>query len=69
MRENPYSLKKAETMDVFRQGLRDGLPIGLAKKQAARCCMEALVLYLTFHYFLSTILSQWGNVFGVDFAA
>ena len=46
-----------------------GLPIGLAKKQAARCCMEALVLYLTFHYFLSTILSQWGNVFGVDFAA
>ncbi len=29
MRENPYSLKKAETMDVFRQGLRDGLPIGL----------------------------------------
>lgn len=46
-----------------------GLPIGLAKKQAARCCMEALVLYLTFQYFVSTILSQWGNVFGVDFAA
>lgn len=46
-----------------------GLPIGLAKKQAARCCMEALVLYLTFHYFLSTILSQWGSAFGVDFAA
>lgn len=35
-----------------------GLPIGLAKKQAGRCCMEALVLYLTFHYFVSTILSQ-----------
>lgn len=46
-----------------------GLPIGLAKKQAGRCCMEALVLYLTFHYFVSTILSQWGDVFGVDFAA
>lgn len=46
-----------------------GLPIGLAKKQAARCCMEALVLYLTFHYFVNTILSQWGSVFGVDFAA
>lgn len=45
-----------------------GLPIGMAKKQNARCCMEALVLYLTFHYFLSTILSQWGGVFGVDFA-
>lgn len=44
-----------------------GLPIGLAKKQQARCCMEALVLYLTFQYFLSTILSQWGPTFGVDF--
>ncbi|MFV0394708.1 MAG: alpha-glucoside-specific PTS transporter subunit IIBC [Coprobacillaceae bacterium] len=46
-----------------------GLPIGLAKKQQARCCMEALVLYLTFNYFLSTILSQWGGNFGVDFGA
>ena len=46
-----------------------GLPIGMAKKQNARCCMEALVLYLTFHYFLNTILSQWGPVFGVDFSA
>lgn len=45
-----------------------GLPIGLAKKQQARCCMEALVLYLTFQYFLSTILSQWGGTFGVNFA-
>lgn len=45
-----------------------GLPIGMAKKQAARCAMEALVLYLTFHYFLSTILNQWGNAFGVDFS-
>lgn len=45
-----------------------GLPIGLAKKQQARACMEALVLYLTFHYFLSTILSQWGLTFGVDFS-
>lgn len=45
------------------------LPIGMAKKQNARCCMEALVLYLTFHYFLSTMLSQWGGAFGVDFSA
>ncbi len=41
------------------------LPIGLAKKQNARCCMEVLVGYLTFNYFISTILSQWGPVFGV----
>jgi PTS system arbutin-like IIC component len=46
-----------------------GLPVGMAKKQNARCCMEALVLYLTFQYFLSTILSQWGNIFGVNYAA
>ena len=31
--------------------------------------MEALVLYLTFHYFVNTILTQWGGVFGVDMAA
>lgn len=44
-----------------------GLPIGLAKKQNARACLEALVIYLTFNYFLSTILSLWGPAFGVDF--
>ena len=43
-----------------------GLPIGMATKQNARCCMEALYC-LTFDYFLSTILSQWGYVFGVQF--
>ena len=45
------------------------LPIGLANKQNARCCMEALVGYLTFQYFVNTMLSQWGGFFGVDFAA
>lgn len=45
-----------------------GLPIGLAKKQQARACMEALVVYLTFNYFLSAILTMWGPSFGVDFA-
>ena len=45
------------------------LPIGLANKQNARCCMEVLVSYLTFNYFVSTMLSQWGGTFGVDFAA
>lgn len=44
-----------------------GLPVGLAKKQNARACLEALVIYLTFNYFVSTILSQWGPTFGVDF--
>lgn len=45
-----------------------GLPIGLAKKQQARACMEALVVYLTFNYFLGAILNIWGPTFGVDFA-
>lgn len=44
-----------------------GLPIGLAKKQNARACLEAVVIYLTFNVFLSTILSTWGPAFGVDF--
>lgn len=43
-----------------------GLPIGLAKKQHARCCLEALLMYLTFHYFVSTILLQWGEPLGFD---
>ncbi|MDR1508022.1 MAG: alpha-glucoside-specific PTS transporter subunit IIBC [Synergistaceae bacterium] len=43
------------------------LPIGLAKKQNARACLEALILYLTFNYFLNQLLSQWGQYFGVDF--
>lgn len=44
------------------------LPVGLAKKQTARCCMEAIVLYITFNYFLSAILTMWGPSFGVDFS-
>lgn len=44
------------------------LPISLAKKQNARCCMEAIVGYLTFNYFVATILGQWGPVFGVDYS-
>lgn len=46
-----------------------GLPVGLAKKQNARACLEALVTYLTFNYFLSSILKYWGPNFGVDMDA
>lgn len=46
-----------------------GLPIGLAKKQNARCVLEAFVIYVTFNYFLSSILGFWGESFGVNFAA
>lgn len=43
------------------------LPIALAKKQQARACMEAIATYLTFNYFVGTMLTYWGNTFGVDF--
>ncbi|MBU3109996.1 alpha-glucoside-specific PTS transporter subunit IIBC [Clostridium lacusfryxellense] len=43
-----------------------GLPVGLATKQNARACLEALVIYLTFNYFLSSILTYWGASFGVN---
>lgn len=45
------------------------LPISLAKKQNARACMEAFVIYLTFNYFLSALLLEFGPQFGIDFAA
>lgn len=43
-----------------------GLPISLAKKEQARCCMEALVLYLTFNYFVNQILTYWGTYVGIS---
>ncbi len=45
-----------------------GLPVGLAKKQHARCSMESLVLFLTFHYFISALLKHFGPTFGVDYS-
>lgn len=45
------------------------LPIALAKKQNARACMETFVLYITFNYFLSEFLNQFGPMIGMDFSA
>jgi len=45
-----------------------GLPIALAKKASARACLEALVTYLTFNYFINAMLTLWGPSFGVDFS-
>ena len=38
-----------------------GLPIGLAKKQNARCVLEAFVIYVTFNYFLAAVLQFWAT--------
>lgn len=46
-----------------------GLPIGLAKKENAKCCMITLLLYLTFNYYLNAILTTWGASFGIDIAS
>lgn len=43
-----------------------GLPIGLAKKSQGRAAMESLVTYLTYNYFVGSMLSQWGPFFGVN---
>jgi alpha-glucoside PTS system EIICB component len=57
---------------VFRQMpilFAIGIPIALAKTAQARACMESLVVYLTFNYFVSAILTLWGNKFRVDMNA
>ena len=46
-----------------------GLPIGLAKKASARAVMECVVVYLTFQYFVGGMLNNFGQFFGVDYAA
>lgn len=44
-----------------------GLPVALAKKQPGRACMETLVIYLIFNYYISALLTHWAPLFGVDF--
>lgn len=56
---------------VFRQMpllFAIGLPIGLAKKNNARACMESFLIYIIFNYFMSAMLSLYGPSFGVDFS-
>ena len=43
-----------------------GLPIALAKKAQARACLESLLIYLTFNYFVNAILTISGPAFGVN---
>ena len=41
------------------------LPIGLAQKQPARCCLEALAAYFAYCFFLSEIIEISGNNLGL----
>ena len=41
------------------------LPIGLAQKQPARCCLEAMVAYFSYCFFLSEIIKLSSNNLGL----
>lgn len=43
------------------------LPIGLARKQPARCCLEALVAYFAYCFFLSEIIKLSGDNLGLKY--
>lgn len=43
------------------------LPIGLAQKQPARCCLEALVAYFAYCFFLSEIIKLRGDNLGLKY--
>jgi alpha-glucoside PTS system EIICB component len=45
------------------------IPIGLAKNAKARAAIESLLIYLTFNYFINSILTFWGPSFNIDFTA
>ena len=45
------------------------LPIGLAQKQPARCCFEALVAYFAYCFFLSEIIKLSGDNLGLKYPA
>ena len=45
------------------------LPIGLAQKQPARCCLEALVAYFAYCFFLSEIIKLSGDNLGLKYPA
>ncbi|MEK4152631.1 alpha-glucoside-specific PTS transporter subunit IIBC [Carnobacterium sp. FSL E2-0243] len=68
---NAWSVVESGAWTVFNQMellFVIGLPIGLAKKANARAAMEAVVTYLTFNYFVGSILEHFGKTFGVDYA-
>ncbi|WP_040636893.1 alpha-glucoside-specific PTS transporter subunit IIBC [Mitsuokella sp. oral taxon 131] len=43
------------------------VPIGFAKKEPARCAMEAFVIYMVFNYFISGFLTLHAPFFGVNY--
>lgn len=43
------------------------MPIGLAQKQPARCCLEALVAYFAYCFFLSEIIKLSGDNLGLKY--
>ncbi|MGL5720926.1 MAG: alpha-glucoside-specific PTS transporter subunit IIBC [Brevinema sp.] len=44
-----------------------GMPVGLSKTAPERAVMATVVCFLSFNYFIGSILTFWGSSFGVDF--
>ena len=45
-----------------------GIPIGLSKIAPERCILATLICYLSYNYFIASILGFWGDAFGVNFS-
>ncbi len=44
------------------------LPLGLTIKASGKAAMESFVIFITFNYFIQSLLTSFGaDVFGVDF--
>lgn len=44
------------------------LPLGLTNKASGKAAMESFVIFITFNYFIQSLLTSFGaDVFGVDF--
>lgn len=45
------------------------LPLGLTNKASGKAAMESFVIFITFNYFIQSLLTSFGaDVFGVDFS-
>ena len=44
-----------------------GIPIGFSKMAPERCLLATFICYLSYNYFINSILGFWGPSFGVDF--
>ena len=61
------SAARGRSLNASRSFFAVALPIGLAQKQPARCCLEALVAYFAYCFFLSEIIKLSGDNLGLEY--